>query len=64
MVMTENVLHFQLRFYVRGQMNVTKRGDVCLSPYSWICVREDSASVVINLGRDIADPNIVQEDVK
>lgn len=45
-------------------MNVTKRGDVCLSPYSWICVKEDFASVVINLGRDIADPNVVQEDVK
>lgn len=52
---------FQLRFYVRR--NVAKRRKVCLLTGGSVA-KKIFTSAMVKLGREIADLNIVMEDVK
>lgn len=54
---------FQLRFYVRVRRNVAKRRKVCLLTGGSVA-KKILTSAMVKLGREIADLNIVMEDVK
>lgn len=61
--MEENALLFQLRFYVRVRRKVAKRRKGCLL-IAGSAAEKIFTLAMVKLGREIADLNIVQEDVK